>query len=119
MAYTYDTTTDVGKVRLMIQDIVEADAIFTDDAEIEVFLELMGSVISAAGMACMVIASNKTLLAQSIKTLNWTEDNESAAKSWQYQSSRFFELDPQYDYAEEPLTDFNLAKIMLNKSLRS
>ncbi len=47
---TYDTTTDVGKVRLLIGDTTVATAVFTD-AELQVFLDLWTSIHLAAAEA--------------------------------------------------------------------
>lgn len=52
MAFTYDTTTDRGKVRLLVYDTGATTAVFTD-ADIDAFLELSGGdVFLAASMAC-------------------------------------------------------------------
>lgn len=50
MAVTYDLTTDIGKVRLLIHDNDITDAVFTDE-EIEYFLTEAVSVTLAASMA--------------------------------------------------------------------
>ena len=56
MAFTYDLTTDVGKVRLLIPDNVEADAELQDD-ELEYFLDQTGDhVKGAAVLACKTLA---------------------------------------------------------------
>lgn len=47
MAFTYDLTTNRGKVRLALADTVEAEAIFTD-AEIDHFISEGGTVNGAA-----------------------------------------------------------------------
>ncbi len=65
MAHTYDLTTDIGKVRLLIgdRDITPiTDAQFSDE-EIQAFLDLGGSILMAASKACEAWASNlKTAL---------------------------------------------------------
>ena len=55
MAFTYDLTTDRGKVRLLINDITAADYQFEDD-EIDAFLSM---------------ASNSLLLAASYALESW------------------------------------------------
>ena len=53
MAHTYDTTTDIGKVRLLIGDtdiVPITDAQFSDE-EIQVFIDLGGSVLMGASKA--------------------------------------------------------------------
>lgn len=53
MAHTYDLTTDIGKVRLLIGDTditPTTDAQFSDE-EIQAFLDLGGSILMAASKA--------------------------------------------------------------------
>lgn len=61
MAFTYDTTTDRGRVRLLVGDTdtaVAANQIFDDD-EIDAFLSIASNeVFSAAAQACRSIAAN-------------------------------------------------------------
>lgn len=49
MAFTYDLTTDIGKIRLIISDKTAADYHF-EDAELQFFLTSEGSInLAAAG----------------------------------------------------------------------
>lgn len=66
MAVTYDLTTDVGKVRLLIGDKDIADPVFTDE-EITVFLTDGGSVPLAAATALESWASQYAANADSEK----------------------------------------------------
>ena len=53
MTFTYDVTTDIGKVRLLIKDTditPTTDAQFSDE-EIQVFLDMGGSVLMGAAKA--------------------------------------------------------------------
>jgi len=50
MAYTYDISTDIGKIRLIISDKDIADCHFTDE-ELQVFLTDEGSINLAAAAA--------------------------------------------------------------------
>lgn len=50
MTFTYDTSTDIGKLRLAIADTSEDDAEFTDE-ELQVFIDLAGSWSAAAILA--------------------------------------------------------------------
>lgn len=72
--YTYDLTTDIGKVRLYIDDRDfsrvsaslprgQRSAIF-DDAEIQTFIDVEGGAYDAASVALVAIATNKNLLVQ-------------------------------------------------------
>lgn len=56
MAFTYVLTTDIGKVRLLISDS-DATAFHFTDAEIQVFLDIGGSVLAAACKALVAWAS--------------------------------------------------------------
>ena len=118
MATTYDTATDIGKVRLYIGDTDITAALFTDE-EIQVFLDQEGSINSSAALALEVLASSEARLAQMIKTLNFTKDTRSAAKELRDQASRLREIEVgAYGYAEQALTEFSIADIMVRKALR-
>ena len=59
MTFTYDLTTDRGKVRLYAQDTVSANAIFPDD-EIDAFLLANSNdVYASAADALEIIAANQ------------------------------------------------------------
>lgn len=80
MAYSYSLSTDIGKVRLEIQDTTEATAIFSNE-EIQVFLDDEGSVLGAAARACEVISRKYS------HDFNWTADGDTVdrqtrAKQW-------------------------------------
>jgi hypothetical protein len=62
MTMTYDTSTNIGKVRLLINDTSTTAAHFTD-AEIQVFLDLYDSVIRLS--AAQALESWASSLAQS------------------------------------------------------
>jgi hypothetical protein len=62
MTFSYDLTTNVGKVRLNIPDTAAADAIFTDE-EIQAFLDQeMSNIFFASADACDVLATNQVYL---------------------------------------------------------
>jgi len=52
MSFTYDLTTDIGKVRLLIQDTAIKTAQFTD-AEITAFLTMSGDVVKVAAIIAL------------------------------------------------------------------
>lgn len=67
MAFTKLLTTDVGKVRLLLPDRVEAEAIFQDE-EIEAFLAIEGSVLKrAVALAIETIATDEALVQKVLK----------------------------------------------------
>jgi hypothetical protein len=79
MTFTYDVTTDPGKVRLLLNDVDEATSVF-DDAEIEAFLALEGdSVKRAAAQAIDTNATNEALASKVIKDHDLTTDGAKLA----------------------------------------
>ena len=74
MAFTFDLTTDRGKVRLLCTDSVAAYEIFSDDS-IDAFLTLESSnVKKAAALALETIASSEVLVQKRIKLLDLSTD---------------------------------------------
>ena len=74
MAFTYDLTTDRGKVRLLCTDNIVAYEIFDDD-DIDAFLSLESSVVKkAAALALETIASSEVLVQKRIRLLELTTD---------------------------------------------
>lgn len=120
MAATYDVSTDIGKIRLFIGDTdvdPESDAIFTDE-ELQVFLDLEGSVRSAAAAAIEALANDKARTAKMLKTLNFQKDDRTAAATMLATAERLRETDVQFGVAEQSITDAATADLMLNKALR-
>ena len=83
MTWTYDPTTDVGKVRLRISDTQMTRPIF-DDEDIEAFLSMASdSVALAAAMACETIALNELLCLKVVNLMGAVvTDAASAAKQY-------------------------------------
>jgi hypothetical protein len=76
MAFTYNLATNLGVVRLLIPDRVEADAIFTD-AEITAFLTAENDIVKlAAALALETIAADEALVQKVQRTL--TEETDGA-----------------------------------------
>ena len=121
MTATYDTGTDVGKVRLYIQDTdvsPESDAIFTDE-EIQVFLTEEGSVKSAAALGLETIASDKARLSMMLKSLNYGEDTRGASRELLERAQRLRETETAaFGWAEQSLTDQNVIDAVINRALR-
>lgn len=63
MSFTYDLSTDVGKVRLDINDKVESSAIFSDE-EIEAVLEQEISIKRSSVRLLLILANDKARLVQ-------------------------------------------------------
>ncbi len=77
MAFTYDITTDIGKVRLLIGDTditPTTDAQFSDE-EIQVFIDMGGSVLMGAAKAleAWVGALSGDLLSEKIGDYSYTK----------------------------------------------
>lgn len=74
MSFTFDDSTDAGRVRLLITDVDSANAIF-QDSSIDAFLDMEGgSIRRAAAMALETIARNEVLILKVIKILDLTTD---------------------------------------------
>lgn len=74
MAFTFNVTTDVGKVRLLVPDRVADEPIFEDE-EIEAFLALEDDdVRRAAALALETIASDQAYTLKVIRSLDTQTD---------------------------------------------
>jgi hypothetical protein len=74
-----DFTTDIGKVRLLLNDVDEATSVF-EDAEIQAFLDLEGgSVKLAAAQAIDTNATNEALASKVIKDHQLSTDGAKVA----------------------------------------
>lgn len=79
MAFTYDLTTDVGKVRLQIADTDSTDPWF-EDAEIEVFLSRENDDLDLA--ASRALRAMAALFQDKMEQMgHWTEDMRGAVDS--------------------------------------
>lgn len=72
MSWTYDVTTDRGKVRLLCTDSDATSPVF-DDSEIDVFLALMpSSLFAAAALACETWARSRSKLSLRVRNADGT-----------------------------------------------
>lgn len=79
MAFTYDTATDAGKVRLLVPDNDSTNYVFEDD-EIAVFLALeYDNTRRAAALALETIAANEAHVLKVIKLLDLQTDGAKTA----------------------------------------
>jgi hypothetical protein len=83
MAFTYDVTTDRGKVRLLIGDTDSNNALLQDD-EIDFFLTDYSGVYMAASAAAMAIAGKFARLADTTV--------EEVSKSYSQQQAQYNKL---------------------------
>lgn len=81
MAFTYDLSNSIGKVRLLIPDSQETTAVFSDE-EITAFLALeSSSVRRATALALETIASNEALTLKVVRLLDVQTDGAKLADS--------------------------------------
>lgn len=92
--------TEVDQVRLLISDVDEDNALFTDD-QIGVFLDLEVGVKRAAAAALDTIASSEVLVSKKIRTMDRETDGPAVADALRKHATA---LRLQAD-AEDELTD--------------
>lgn len=109
MAFTYDLSTDVGKVRLLITDTHEPDPIFQDD-ELTALLALEGGDVRlGSALALETIATNEVLILKTIKTLELETDGPAVARALYTRAKAL------RDQAEEDSgTSFEIAELVYN-----
>lgn len=78
MAFTYDLSTNAGKVRLMVADTVQEYQQFSDE-EIAAFLSMEPRPRRAAAMALEAIAVNESLIQKRIVALHIETDGPALA----------------------------------------
>lgn len=84
----YDLTTDLGMVRLLLNDVDEDTQVFTDD-EITAFLTLEGgSVKRAAAQAIDTNATNEALASKVLKTQDLSTDGAKVADAMRKHADR-------------------------------
>lgn len=100
MAFTYDVTTDRGKVRLLINDVSATVALqIFQDAEIDAFLELEDNNIRrAAAMGLMTIAGNEVMVLKVIELMDLKTDGAATGRELRMQAEA---LRKQANEAEE------------------
>lgn len=77
----YDPTTDAGRVRLLVADTDNSNAVFAD-IEIDAFLEMEdGNVLLAAAQALDTIATNEALIQKVAKHADTTTDGAKLAEA--------------------------------------
>lgn len=83
MDATYDVTTPVGRVRLLISDTDPAAPVFSDD-EVLAFLDMAGQVVLvAAADALEAVATNEALVLKVIRSQDLQTDGASLSKELQ------------------------------------
>lgn len=118
MTFTYDPSTNVGKVRNLIGD-VNASAYALADEEINSLFTLTNTdFFMTASLACARIAASKILSSVIRKAGNFSEDLSSIAKNYLALSDRYEEISksvPCDAQAEVIATDFNYNQLLTDK----
>lgn len=127
MTYTYDTSTDVGKIRLMIPDRVEASAIFSDE-ELAAFLAMEDGTKRATALALETIASDQVMVLKVVRMLDVSTDGRAVSQALLERAARLraqaeeddaAEDGGGFDIAEWGVSDFAYRDIVWNANLRS
>lgn len=127
MAFTYIKTTDIGKVRMLIPDRVEANAVFSDE-EIQAYLDMNDSnVRRAAAEALETIASDEAMTLKVISTLDLTTNGASTSEAILARAKILREKADEadageeggmFDYAEMNVNAFTARERVLKQALR-
>lgn len=128
MAFTYDTGTAAGQVRLLIFDTNAASYVF-EDAEIAVFLALESSSVKrAAALALETMASNEAFVLKVIRLLDLQTDGartadalmkRAAALRSQAADDDTAEDGGAFDIAEWVVDDFSGRERLMKQWLRT
>lgn len=122
MAFTYDLSTNRGKLRLRIGDTDSANQIFTD-AEIDEFLSTEGDNLNlAAAFGLETMASSAALLAKLEEIGDYKVDSSRMSGALLKAAGVFRERElrtPAYGFAEVASTDAGAIQIILNNLLRN
>ena len=122
MAWTFDPTTDRGRVRLLIGDDDTDNQIF-QDASIDAFLALEGDVVKLGAAAALeAIASKQAYIQKVMKVGDLTTDGAKLAQALRELAANWraqVEDEPAYDIAEWSISPAAATEITLKDALRS
>lgn len=125
MTFTYNPLLDSGKVRLLCNDWVAANQIFSDD-EITAFMAMEDSVVKrSAALALETIASSEVLVQKVIRLLDLstngpaesTELLKRAALLRAQAADEELGVTSGIDFAEMITDDFGLRELYTNEAL--
>jgi hypothetical protein len=130
--YTYDISTDIGKVRLLTDDrdmssvstalpLEQRSAVFSD-TEIQTFLTMSNNdVFRAAAKGLITIANNRSLLVQSRRVGKAELDYGGVRKDLLASAEALITQSisqPADGYAEQVWDDYTMRRVVLNVTLR-
>lgn len=121
MSFSYNLATNIGKLRLKIQDTDAAKALFSDE-ELQVFLDEEGANLNlSAADALDVLANGAAQLTKSEDIGDYSYSAEQMAEQFRQQANRFRKLasgeladEPAFEIAEQNLSVFSEREIILN-----
>jgi len=121
MAFTYDLTTNLGKVRNMIGDATDTGHIL-EDADINAFISMVNSDLYKAASLCLYrIAASQALLAKMKKAGDYQEDLRAIAKEVREVAKVYSDMSentPAEAQAESFVNDFSYRDVLTRKDLR-
>lgn len=123
MVFSYDLKTDAGRVRLLIPDRSEAEPLFQDE-ELQAFIDLEGSVKSAAALALETAASDQAMVLKVIRLLDLQTDGARVAEALLKRAESLraqdaaAEVDGLIDIAEMVVDDFSARERLWKEALR-
>jgi hypothetical protein len=127
MAYTYDLTTDVGKVRALTRDTRGPTTVFFQDDEIQFYLTLNGDDVRYAAAELLdVWASDEAMVTKVVTLLDVSTNGASVAAALRAHAKTLRELadqaatalDAGFDTAEMALGPFSLREQIVNEGLK-
>lgn len=126
MTFTYNLSDAIGKVRMLIPDRVEGNAVFTDE-EIQAYLDMNDSNVRlAAAEALETIASDEAMTLKVISTLDLTTNGASTSDAILRRAELLREQAKEkdtddggsFDYAEMSTNAFTTRERMLKQMQR-
>ena len=120
MAITTDPTTDIGKMRIITGDKYE-EALFMEDEEVEVFLDLYDDIRMAAAEMLQSMASMEAVIQKQITHLDLSTNGPAVAKALREHAQRLrdeVESEPAEAVAEQIHNDFSFREFIWNEALR-
>ena len=126
MAFTYDTGTDAGKIRLLIFDTDSTNYVFEDE-ELNVFYSIEGSSVKrAAALASETIASNEAFVLKVFTLMDMRTDGAATARAMFERAALLraqaedeeFAVYGAFEIAEWVTDDFSARERLANEVLR-
>lgn len=121
MAFSYDLTTDIGRVRLLVPDR-NADCYVFEDEELQAFLSVEGTVRAAAALALETMASNEAYVQKAIRILDLSTDGPATARALMARAAALRaqseDVDGLFDVAEMIVNDFAARERLWKEALR-